>query len=222
MPLCRSIAQHNGYSRKTNVGGKRQPYGSTRSKTPEIARCPLHPRFFAHMTGIRMADIRHAMATKPAGVALAVALTDTHFPIDTCTVALISSGWGAEVGESWVGFASMTPASMPARSDAPCSFLARSNFARSNQASNRPRALPAFRRRARLTRSLDTSGPSGRRTGRRHWWISYASGSKHIVSAGMIDSLAILIRIVADEPHHNIHQPNRERIEHSQIFRRHR
>ncbi len=48
--------------------------------------------FFAHMIGMRIDDIRQAMPMKPAGVALSVAFTETHLPMDRFIVALISSG----------------------------------------------------------------------------------------------------------------------------------
>lgn len=56
--------------------------------------------FFARMIGIRIADITQAIAMKSAGVALRAAFTETHLPMDRLIVALISSGWGAGVGES--------------------------------------------------------------------------------------------------------------------------
>jgi hypothetical protein len=95
------------------------------TKRVHCDRRPPHARyFFAHMIGIRIADTRQAMPMKPAGVALSVASTETHLPMDTFIVALISSGWGAAVGDSWARFASMALNSEPVTSDFPCSFWA--------------------------------------------------------------------------------------------------
>ena len=62
---------------------------------------PFYRRRNALSTGIRTAHARNAADISPAGVARPpVAVTETHLPKENLTVPLISSGWGAAVGES--------------------------------------------------------------------------------------------------------------------------